>query len=259
MAEKTTILIVDKEKIIVDLLVRVWSSKEISILGATSADEAVKIVGVRTLNLLIVDPAIPNAFTLISAAQTAPSGRAKVIALAATPELRARANAVGVDAVDRTRGIDALADAIQKALNTKLKFLEPVSEHVMIVDDEEAIRELLREFLVSRGYTVTIAKNGRDALQRVQTDPTIQIVLLDILMPDMSGMNVLTEIMRSAVRPSVIMMTAMLNRELAREALNLGAADYVLKPFDFPKIEASIVSCTTRRQQEPWWKRTTSL
>jgi DNA-binding response OmpR family regulator len=258
MAEKTTVLIVDKEKIIVDLLVRVWSSKEISILGSTSADEALKIVQVRTPNLLIVDPSIPNAFTLISAAQTAVGARTKVIALASTPELRTRANAVGVDVVDRTRGIDALADAIQKALNMKLKFLEPVSEHVMIVDDEEGIRELLREFLVSRGYTVSVAKNGRDGLERVKSDPTIQIVLLDILMPDMSGMNVLIEIMRTAVRPSVIMMTANLNRELAREALNVGASDYVLKPFDFAKIEASIISCTTRRQQEPWWKRSTN-
>lgn len=253
MAEKTTILIVDKEKIIVDLLVRVWTSREISVLGATSADEALKVLQVRAPSLLILDPAMANAGALVAKVRAGGPGRSKTIALTAMP-----ASAAGFDAVvDRNRGIDALSDAIQKALNTKLKFLEPVSEHVMIVDDEEAIRELLREFLSSRGYTVSIAKNGRDALQRVKSDPTIQIVLLDILMPDMSGMNVLMEIMQSAVRPSVIMMTAMLNRELAREALNVGASDYVLKPFDFPKIESSIISCTTRRQQEPWWKRAT--
>jgi DNA-binding response OmpR family regulator len=257
MAEKTTILIVDQEKLLVDLLVRVWSSRDTSVLGSTSADEAIRLVDVRVPDLLVVDPGIPNGFSLIAAARAANPGKAKVVAIAANADLRSRARTLGVDAVvDRHRGLDVLVDSIQRTMKSRLAFFEPVAANILIVDDEEAIGLLLSEFLANRGYTVGVAKSGRDALDRVAADPDIQIVLLDIKMPDITGMEVLRSLMSRDRRPIVIMMTAVIDREVARQALNVGAADYILKPFDFSEIEASIVKCLAK-PQPPWWRRLT--
>ncbi len=258
MAEKTTILIVDKEKLLVDLLVRVWSSRDIAVLGTTSADEAIRLVDVRIPDLLIVDPGLPNGFSLIATARAAGAGRTKVVALTSTAEVRTRARGVGVDGVvDRQRGLDGLVDTIQKTLKTRMKFMEPAVSNILIVDDEETIGFMLNEFLSGRGYKVAVAKSGKDAVERISSDPDIQIVLLDVMMPDMNGMEVLRHVMSAPRHPAVIMMTAVIDRELARRALQVGASDYILKPFDFSAIEASIKACTAQTPP-PWWKQLTT-
>jgi DNA-binding NtrC family response regulator len=72
-------------------------------------------------------------------------------------------------------------------------------------------------------------------------------------------MEVLRKIMASDPHPSVIMMTAVADREIARQALKIGAFDYILKPFDFAAIEASVTACLSHSeyQKQPWWKRLT--
>lgn len=257
MAEKSTILIADNDKLLVDLLVRVWSSHNVSVFGTTSAEEAIRIVDVRVPDLLIVDPGILNGFSLIASVRTAGGDRVKVIALAATAELRTRSRAINVDrVVDRHRGLDALVEAIQKSIQMPLPFLEAAAAHILIADADAAVAAMLGEFLSGRGYTVSVAKSGKEAGDRVAADPGIQIVLLDVKLPDMSGMDMLRLLTSQAARPSVVMMTAVIDRELAREALTIGASDYVIKPFDFPAIEASIRKCSAR-PDVPWWKKLT--
>ena len=257
MAGKSTILIVDREKILVDLLVRVWSSREIAVLGSTSTEEATRLIDVRAPDLLIIDPSMMNGFPLIASAKSAMPGRGKVIALTSSPDVRSRATAAGVDrVVDRIRGLDALADAVQKLLEKQLVFLEPTGVHILVVEDDETILNLLQDFLLDRGYVVSSARNATDAIKAVCAKSEIQVVLLDILLPDRTGLDILGDIIGAESHPAVIMMAAVLNRDLARDALKRGAADYVLKPFDFAALEASIRSCS--RQKQPWWQRLSS-
>jgi len=77
-----------------------------------------------------------------------------------------------------------------------------------------------------------------------------------VLMPGMNGIDVLLEIMRRDVHPVVLMITGAVDRELARQALDSGASDYILKPLDFAAVESSILTCTADRL-EPWWKKIT--
>jgi DNA-binding NtrC family response regulator len=85
------------------------------------------------------------------------------------------------------------------------------------------------------------------------------VVLLDVSMPQMGGMEALGHIMDCDNPPSVIMMTAVADREVARQAMKTGAFDYILKPFDFASIDASVVACVSQREfkKQPWWKRLT--
>ena len=107
---------------------------------------------------------------------------------------------------------------------------------VLVVDDEPRVAGLLRDALVELGYGAEIALNGADALAHI---PVYQpdIVLLDVLMPGMSGVEVLDRLRCDHPAVAVIMVTANQDEDAARAMLARGAFDYVPKPFDLRVIE----------------------
>jgi CheY-like chemotaxis protein len=255
---KTTILIVDREKILVDLLIRSLSTPELTVLGATTAEDAIKLVDLHGPDLVVIDPSIPTGLQLVSSLRSSPN-KTKIVAITATEELAARVRSIGIDAVvDRNSGLDALVSAIRNHIDADISSLQQ-GVRVLVTDDEEGLRNVLSEFLRGQGYSVVFATNGLEAVERVESDPTIQIVLMDVNMPRMGGMEALGRIMSRDPHPNVIMMTAVADRDIARQAMKTGAFDYVLKPFDFPAIEASITACMSHSeyQKQPWWKRLT--
>lgn len=111
---------------------------------------------------------------------------------------------------------------------------------VLVVDDEEGVRSLLERTLARVGYSVVSAANGQEALDRV-SQQDIEVVLLDIKMPGMSGMDVLQQLAKRWPDIGVVMVTMMADIETAVEAMKLGADDYITKPFNWddllPKIQ----------------------
>ncbi len=110
---------------------------------------------------------------------------------------------------------------------------------ILIVDDEPVVCELLCEELGERGYLCATAESGSDALTRLKAED-FEVVLLDIRLPGVSGMEVLREIRLNPNGLAAIMITAVNDVDTAVEAMKLGAADYVVKPFDMDRVEASI-------------------
>ncbi len=120
---------------------------------------------------------------------------------------------------------------------------------LLVVDDLEDNRDLLSRRLAHNGYTVAVANSGAQALELIAQQP-FDLVLLDILMPEMNGIEVLKAIRRSHL-PSklpVIMVTALDETDQIVEALEFGANDYVTKPLNFPVVQARI-------QSHLWHKR----
>src|SRR5262245_3801163 len=115
------------------------------------------------------------------------------------------------------------------------------SSSILIVDDEELNSEGLAARLQGRGFTVTIVESGRKAIELLG-ERRIDLVLLDIMMPGMTGLEVLKLLRRadSLIDLPIIMVTAKGESEDTVEALELGANDYVTKPFDFPVVLARI-------------------
>ncbi|HET7746611.1 MAG TPA: adenylate/guanylate cyclase domain-containing protein [Vicinamibacteria bacterium] len=113
------------------------------------------------------------------------------------------------------------------------------SATLLVVDDNELNRDMLSRRLKSRGYTVLTADDGRQALDLVAARP-FDLILLDIMMPGISGLEVLAELRRrySVADLPVIMATARGEGEDIVQALKLGANDYVTKPLDFPVVLA---------------------
>ncbi len=112
---------------------------------------------------------------------------------------------------------------------------------ILIVDDEPANVELLARRLEARGHQVDRAASGHDALHRIEQEIP-DLVVLDILMPEMSGLEVLDSIRRhhSVARLPVVMATALSGSEDVSHALARGASDYVTKPFDMPVVLARL-------------------
>jgi DNA-binding response OmpR family regulator len=110
---------------------------------------------------------------------------------------------------------------------------------VLVIDDETAIAEALAEFFTAKGYRGLHAGGGLDGLavaQREQPD----VILLDVRMPDLDGIGVLRALQDRRSDASVIVMSGQDDMVTAREAIALGAFDYVLKPFDFEYLERAV-------------------
>lgn len=121
--------------------------------------------------------------------------------------------------------------------------METVQGSLLVVDDNEMNRDMLARRLQRRGYTVTVAEDGQQALQMIETQ-AFDLLLLDIMMPGISGLDVLKSLRQhyTAADLPVIMATAKNQSEDIVTALKLGANDYVTKPLDFPVVLARVHS-----------------
>src|SRR2546429_5125461 len=104
-------------------------------------------------------------------------------------------------------------------------------ENILVVDDEEAIREVVSTMLESKGYHCTAVQNGRVAQDQVKKT-TPDLVLSDMIMPEMDGIRLLEWMRQYDPEVPVIMVTAMHDVLTALEAIRRGAYDYILKPFE---------------------------
>ncbi len=109
---------------------------------------------------------------------------------------------------------------------------------VLIADDEEGVRESLN-LVLSDDYDVTFAMDGEETLATLAREP-FAVVLLDIKMPKLDGLEVLKRLKGSGPHPPVLMLTAYQSVELAKEAVKLGALDYLPKPFERDQILSAV-------------------
>ncbi len=110
---------------------------------------------------------------------------------------------------------------------------------VLVVDDELDARELLQAFLVAKGYEVLIASDGEEALEKVKEERP-HLLLLDVRLPKMNGLEVLRRVREIDQEVGVIMITAVKEEDTGRQALQLGAFDYITKPLDLKYLERSL-------------------
>src|SRR5664279_688359 len=121
---------------------------------------------------------------------------------------------------------------------------------ILVTDDELDIREGLYDLLtLEGGYTVELAHNGTEGLRKLEGTP-YDLVLLDLMMPDMSGMDVLRQVRQTDTETPIFMITAYGGVEAAVDALKLGANDYFSKPWDNEKLIIEIDRMIARRLLE---------
>ena len=120
---------------------------------------------------------------------------------------------------------------------------------VLVVDDEEGIRQALDCFLTRLGYRVLQAASGAEALER-QQDGHPQAMLSDIRMPNMTGVELVPKALALDSDIAIIMLTAIDEPRTAIECMKLGAQDYLIKPVDLDELELSLEAALRLRQLE---------
>ena len=116
---------------------------------------------------------------------------------------------------------------------------------VLVVDDEARIRKIVRDYLVMNGYEVIEAQDGEQAVDDVMSDSSIDLIIMDIMMPNMDGYEALKSIRRFSKIP-VIMLTAKSEEKDELKGFDLGVDEYITKPFS-PKILVARVDAVMRR------------
>ena len=111
---------------------------------------------------------------------------------------------------------------------------------ILVVDDERAVRESLRRALELEGYEIDLAADGREALDRLETESQPDALILDVLMPGVDGLEVCRRLRRAGSRLPVLMLTARDAVENRVSGLDAGADDYVTKPFALEELLARI-------------------
>jgi len=124
-----------------------------------------------------------------------------------------------------------------------------LTTRILIVDDEAPIRALLGEHLQQVGHQVKLAANGATALEMLAVGG-FDLVLTDVRMPGMNGLELLGEIIRTRPGVGVLMLTACEDLTLAVYAMRIGALDYILKPFRLSEITASVQEALRRRRDQ---------
>lgn len=117
---------------------------------------------------------------------------------------------------------------------------------LLCVDDEERFVSTLAKLLTMRNMHVTVALSGEEALERFQAG-AFDVALVDVKMPGISGVDLLTELKNRDPELEVIILTGHASVDIAAEIMSRGGADYLLKPCPTAEVEAKIISAMERR------------
>lgn len=111
---------------------------------------------------------------------------------------------------------------------------------VLVIDDEVAIGEVIRDYLADEGYEVWIATDGDEGLEVVQREKP-SLILLDVLLPGMGGLECLKQIKKRHPDGVVIMLSGLHDETVAKQAIRGGAYDYITKPFNYECFNENIL------------------
>ena len=253
-----TILVVDDERLICDLLQIVLSSHGHEVIIASNGHDALKLFVARRPQLTLMDicmPGIDGIELLKQIHWMDPLAAVMVLTVLESNNLKHYASEWGaIDFLSKEIPLEQLIGAVNRALQRAERVSlartasgavgRPIGliqgpATVMVVDDDPVIRDLLADFLAQRGYQVLTAKDGAAALAVVDRRPP-ELVVLDIYLPDMNGVTVLRELRARDYLGGVIVLSGSQEERLLKEMLSMGAVELMSKPFDLERLALSV-------------------
>lgn len=118
--------------------------------------------------------------------------------------------------------------------------------YILIVDDDEAVCEVLATYLRPKGYRIRVVHTGRGALEALRSGPAPDVTILDLRLQDIQGQEVQRHIHDRNLETEVIIITGFASLDSALEAIKFGAFDYIVKPFKLGEIEISVRNALER-------------
>ena len=245
------ILIIDAQPDFPEILTRTLTAYGHEVLTARSGGEGLLLAQSRKPAAVLLDlklSGMTGLDTLVKLRAGFPRMPVVIVAKDVTVDEENRARELGVTQVLR-KGLKL--DILMETVNHTLQLTgRPVSTTsvekgaapptILLVDDEAEIRELVGEFLGRRGYRIKTAASGEEGLASVRNGPP-DLILLDVYMPGMTGVEMLRQVSRSHPKVGVIMLTASQDEPLLKSALELGAFDVFSKPVDLKQLELAVL------------------
>lgn len=111
-----------------------------------------------------------------------------------------------------------------------------MEKRILVIDDEQVICDVLKKFLAKKGYKASVALSGEEGIRKIKEEKP-HIILLDIRMPNMDGVEALKRIREIDKNIGIVMVTAVNENEVGRKCMELGAYDYIIKPFSIDYLE----------------------
>jgi len=121
---------------------------------------------------------------------------------------------------------------------------------IMLVDDEVTFVETMAKRLETRGIEIITAFSAEECLEKLETDPKLDVIVLDIQMPGMDGIEALKEIKKQSPLTEVIMLTGHATIELGIDGMKLGAYDFLMKPCDIEELALKIEEAAKKKRQQ---------
>ena len=118
--------------------------------------------------------------------------------------------------------------------------IDMIKNRILIVDDEPNVCQFLAEYLEYKGFETKISHSGAQALKYLKSD-NFDAILLDLIMPEMNGFEVLEKIKQMNIMIPVIIVTGVKDKNVADDAIKLGAVDFIPKPIDLDRLEQSLI------------------
>lgn len=232
------ILIVDDELQIRELLYDLFSHKGYKVFTSPNAEEAIEIIRKENPDTVLLDLKMPNTDGIEALKRVRKLGfKNKILVLSGLEDEEIKKAAL----LNGANGFLSKQLDLKVILKAECRVPEKTEHKVLIADDDPGIQSLLRDFLIKKGFSPIIAKNGEEALEKVNKDNPA-MVLLDIRMPGMDGLMVLKKIKEINQGIGVIMITGVGEEYIAQEAMNAGAFDYIVKPVNLDYLEMCLLT-----------------
>jgi DNA-binding NtrC family response regulator len=246
------VLIIDAQSDFSAVLQQTLAAYGHEVLTARTGEDGLKSVQSRRPAAVLMDLKLSGGMTGLDTLAKLRAGFPQVpvviVAKDVTVDEESRARELDVANVLR-KGLklDIIMDAVNHTLQhagrppqSMSAGKQAASSTILVVDDEVEIRELVGEFLGRRGYKIRTAASGEDGLVAIRKEPP-DLVLLDIYMPGMNGVEMLRQAIRSYPKVGFIMLTASQDEPLLKGALDLGAFDVLSKPVDLKQLELAVL------------------
>jgi DNA-binding response OmpR family regulator len=233
------LLTVDDEMGICEQIRDTFSGLDYEVLMATSGKEAMAIVKKERPEIVFLDirmEGVDGLEVLRQIKDFDPAIKVIMLSIASDPDTQNKAKLLGASGFIKKPFFDkALVDEVIMKINEMSKEREPA--RILIADDEDDIRDAIRNFLQGHFECLIFeASNGTQALELLKKEK-FDLVLLDIRMPGISGMDIIKEKGKMAYKPHIWVVTGFDSEEVAHKVIKAGADDYIPKPFSLRLLD----------------------
>lgn len=242
-----TILVIDDERLLCDLLQDMLRRQGHEVFTAYTACAGLALHKERRPHFTLLDLHLPdmNGIEVLKRIRESdPKAAVMILTGAGSDKLERQAQELGVtDFLIKGLAPSVLIEAVTRGLSpAAMRPPRPEKQNgvsILVVDDEQPICDMLTKYLTPRGYHVYTAQDGRTALELAEREQP-QLIVLDVHMPGMDGVEVLRKLRARRYAGGVMMLTGSQDGALLKQALDLGSLDIVGKPADLERIALAI-------------------